>query len=114
MVRVIDYAKRANKAGETFYSLILQGGVELILSQETGRYYASAKRASITSTFDEQTCKSLIGSELPGSIQKIKCEEYEFIQPETGEVMTLNHRWQYSKEGETIEEVVFEDAVVTA
>ena len=114
MVRIIDFAERTNSAGEKFYSLILQGGVEMVMSQETGRYYATAKRASITSTFDEDTCKSLIGSELPGSVQKVKCDEYEFVQPETGEVMTLNHRWQYSKEGETIEEVVFEDAVVTA
>ena len=103
MVRIIDYAERQNSAGEKFYSLILQGGVEMVLSQETGRYYATAKRASITSTFDEQTCKSLIGSELPGSVQKVKCE-----------VMTLNHRWAYAKEGETVEEVIFEGEPVTA
>ena len=114
MVRIIDYAERTNSAEEKFYSLILQGGVEMVKSKETGRYYAMAKRASITSTFDEETCKSLIGSELPGSIQKQQCEPYEFTNPETVEVLQLNHRWVYVKEGETVEDAVFEEQVVTA
>ena len=114
MVRIIDFAERKNSAGEKFYSLILQGGVEMVMSQETGRYYATAKRASITSTFDEETCKSLIGSELPGSVQKHKCDPYEYVNQETGEVVQLEHRWVYCKEGETVEEAVFEGEVATA
>ncbi len=114
MVRVTNYAERQNSAGETFYSLILQGGIEMVLSKETGQFYATAKRASITSTFDEETCKSLIGSELPGSIQKHKCDPFEYIVPETGEIMNLDHRWVFVKEGETVEEAVFEGDVVTA
>ena len=114
MVRIIDYAERTNSAQEKFYSLILQGGLEMVKSQETGRYYATAKKASITSTFDEATCKSLIGSDIPGSIQKQKCEPFEFVNSDTGEVMKLDHRWVYVKEGETIEEAVFEGQVMTA
>ena len=79
MVRIVDFAERTNSDGETFYALILQGSLEMVLSSETGHYYATAKRASITSTFDEETCKSLIGSELPGSIQKVKVDPYTAI-----------------------------------
>ena len=114
MVRIVDFAERTNSDGEKFYALILQGSLDLVVSQETGRYYATAKKASITSTFDEETCRSLIGHELPGSIQKQKCDPYEYVNPETGEILNLEHRWAYSKEGETIEEAVFEDEVVTA
>jgi hypothetical protein len=68
MVKIIDFKKRSNSKGEDFFALILQGGLELVKSQETGRYYATAKTASVTSTFDRETCESLIGSEMPGSI----------------------------------------------
>lgn len=113
MVRISEFKQRENAAGEKFYALILQGGIEMVLSKETGRYYATAKKASITSTFDEETCKSLIGTELPGSIQKHKCEPYEFANPETGEIISLDHRWVFVKEGETVEEAVLEGDVVT-
>lgn len=114
MVRIVDFAERKNSEGETFYALILQGGLEMVMSQETGRYYATAKKASITSTFDVDTCRSLIGQELSGSIQKVKCDPYEYVNPETGEIVKMNHRWAYCKEGETVEEAVFEGDPVTA
>lgn len=113
MVRIIDFAERKNSAGENFYALILQGGVEMVKSQETGNFYATAKKTSITSTFDEDTCRSLIGSEMPGSVQKQKCEPFEYVNPESGEILQLEHRWVYCKEGETVEEAVFEGEVAT-
>jgi len=57
MVTIVDYSQRKNSEGKDFYSLILQGGIEMVKSKETDRYYATAKRCSITSTFDESTCK---------------------------------------------------------
>lgn len=111
MVTVVDCALRTNKKGEEFITLILQSGLEMIKSQATGQYYATAKRAFIPSTFDEATCKAFIGEKIDGSIQKVPCEPYEFTIPETGEAITLNHRWTYLKEGETIEEAVFEGKV---
>ena len=115
MVRVTNYAERENSAGEKFYSLILQGtGIEMVKSQETGRFYATSKQASVTSTFDEETCKSLIGEEITGSIKKLETDPYEFTIPDTGEVVVLNHRWQYLPEGDTMEEIVFEGKPVGA
>jgi len=106
MVRIVDYLKRTNSEGNEFFILKLQGGLEMVKSKETGNYYATAKTASITSTFTEEVCQSLIGQELPGSIQKITCEPYEYTIKDTGEVITLTHRWEFRKEGDTMEEIV--------
>lgn len=112
MVTIVDFVKRQNKEGEEFNALILQSGIELVKSQETGKFYATAKKASITSTFDDAMCQSLIGTQIPGSVQRVETEPYEFTVRDTGEVLTLNHRWQYAKEGETIEEKVIADSNV--
>ena len=106
MVKIVDYSIRKNSAGEEFCALILQGGLEMVKSKETGNFYATAKKASITSTFSEDQCKDLIGQELPGSIRKIPCEAFEFTIKDTGEVVSLEHRWEYRPEGDTMEEVV--------
>jgi hypothetical protein len=112
MVKIIDFVKRQNKDGEEFNALIIQGGLEMVKSNQTGRYYATAKKASVTSTLDDLTCKELIGEKIPGSVQKVECEPYEFTLKETGEVVTLNHRWMYLKEGETMEEKIIADSKV--
>ena len=108
MVRIVDYVKRQNSEGEEFFLLVLQGGLQVVKSQESGRCYATVKRANLPTTFDENTCKSLIGEEIPGSIVKVETESYEYTNPETGEIMTLSHRWEYVKESENIAEVVFD------
>jgi len=108
MVTIVDYRKRQRKSGEEFFALILQGGVEFVLSKETGRFYATAKKASMSCTFDEQTCKSLVGSQFPGSVQKLKCDPYEYLVEDTGKVLNLEHRWVYTKEDEPAEQPVHE------
>ena len=113
MVTIVDHTKRKNLKGEEFNALILQSGIELVKSRETGRYYATAKRTSIPSTFDDATCQSLIGTQIPGSIQRVESEPYLFTVQSTGEVLTLNHRWVYLKEGETVEEKVIADSKVS-
>ena len=113
MVTIVNFVKRTNRDGKEFNALILQGGIDLVKSQETSRWYATAKRASITSTFDGATCQNLIGQQIPGSIQKVSCEPYEFVVKDTGEILTLTHRWVYAKEGETFEEKVISDSKVS-
>ena len=85
--------------------MILQDGLQLVKSKETGNYYATAKETSITSTFTEEVAKSMIGSEIPGTIQKVTCDPYEYTIKDTGEVINLEHRWQFFPEGVTPEEV---------
>ena len=108
MVIVKDFAVRQAKDGREFIALILQGGLSLVQSQKTGNYYATVKQCSIPSTFDEETAKSFIGERLPGSVQRMSCESYEWTNRDTGEVIELSHRWVYVPEGATLEEAVFE------
>ena len=102
MVTIVDFVKRQNKEGQEFNALILQGGIELVKSRETEAWYATAKKASITSTFDDAMCQSLIGTQIPGTVQRIECEPYEFTLKDTGEILELTHRWVYLKEGEVL------------
>ena len=88
MVTISGYNERINKEGKPFYALTVQGGLEMVLSEETGRYYATAKQASVTSTFDEKTCQGLVGTKLPGKISRVKCDPFEYTIRETGEIIT--------------------------
>ena len=95
MVKIVNYHAVEDSNGETFYSLSIQGGVELVQSQETGNFYATARKTRITSTFDENTCIGLIGTELPGKIVKVDCEPFEYVVPDSGEVILLEHTYRY-------------------
>jgi hypothetical protein len=95
MVRIVNYQKRTTEEGKEFFTLELQGGVEIVKSQETGKLYMTARKANMSCTFDELTCQSLIGTELPGSVRKVECEAYEYTIKETGEIITLSHRYEY-------------------
>ncbi len=108
MLTIVDYKQRENSAGEKFFALIVQNGVELVKSNQSGRFYATARNASIPSTFDENTCKQLIGTQINGSIQRVECEPYDYTIPESGEVIQLNYRHEYVEEGATVEENVFQ------
>ncbi len=41
----------------------------------------------------------MIGTQIPGSIEKQECEPYEYVVQETGEEIILSHRWVYLPEG---------------
>jgi len=76
MVTIVDYRISKNADGESFVSLILEGDLTMIQSKETGSWYATNKRCSITSTFDEARVGKLIGRELAGSIIREECDPY--------------------------------------
>jgi hypothetical protein len=98
MVRIINFKKRETEDGKEFFVLELQGGIEMVKSKETGKFYVTARKASISSTFDELTCQALIGTELPGKVEKVNCEPYEYTIKDTGEVIVLTHRFDYVEE----------------
>lgn len=112
MVTIVDYAVRTRSDGTQFFALVLQGGIELVKSKQTDRFYATVKKASIPSTFDEATCKASIGQQFPGTVQKQSCEPYTYTVKETGEMLELNYRWAYLPEGATLEEAIFEGELV--
>lgn len=99
MVRIVGFKECSSLEGKSFISLVLQGGIELIHSAN-GNLYATARKTSVASTFDEETCKSLIGSELPGKIEKVECEPYEYTVQQTGEILVLNYRYLFVAEDE--------------
>ena len=108
MVQVVNYALRTTKEGREFYVLILQGGLSLVQSRQTGNFYATVKQCSIPSTFDANTAKQMIGERVPGSVQKKECEPYEFTSKTTGEILSLDYRWVYVPEGSPVEDAIFE------
>jgi len=95
MVTVIDYSLRESKDGKSFVSLKLEGDPEFIQSLQTGKFYLTAKRCSVTSTFTEESAKSLIGKKMRGSIVRMECESYDYTVPETGEIISLAHTYEY-------------------
>lgn len=105
MVRIVNYNERNSEDGSTFYALEIQGGLEFVKSQETGNFYATARKSSITSTFDEETCKALIGTEIPGIIVKQECDPYEYTIKETGEKITLTHKYSYIPDAPSDKEI---------
>jgi len=106
MVQIVDYRINKNSEGEEFVSLILEGDLTMVQSKETGSWYATAKRASITSTFTEERAKKLIGKELPGLIEKVDCDPYLYTT-EAGEEIELSHSWDYNPNPVSVEEEVF-------
>lgn len=95
MVTIKNYKTIKREDGEQFHALILEGGIEPVLSQKTGRTYFTVRSATVATTFGEETCKSAIGSTFPGVIKKIDCEPYDYTVKDTGEIIELSHRWEY-------------------
>lgn len=112
MVTVIDYQKKQNSEGKEFFVLILQGDMEFVKSKETGNFYATARKASISSTFTEDVCRSLIGKTMPGCIVKQTTEPYNVVNKETGELVELNHRYGYAPDENNLEKAIFSNEPV--
>jgi len=106
MVTIIGHEKRKNSEDQSFNVLILQGDVEPVISGTTGKPYLTARKTSVPCTFDDKTAKKLVGRTLPGKIERLSCEEYEYEIPGSKEKIILSHTYQYSAEPSGIEEVV--------
>ena len=98
MVTIVGYRLAKNKDEKQFIALELQGDIEMVQSLETGAFYATARKASVTSTFSEQTAKGLIGTKMPGIIRRVQSEPYDYTVAETGEVIKLAHKYEYQPE----------------
>ncbi|MEO5583160.1 MAG: hypothetical protein ABIR66_10740 [Saprospiraceae bacterium] len=96
MVTVSSYAVRQNQEGESYVVLILNGDLEFIRSQKTGNFYATTKKCTISCTLSEQMAAAQTGKQIPGRIIKKDCDPYDYVIPDTGEVIKLNHRWVYA------------------
>lgn len=110
MVQIVNYRECNKDDGSKFYLLEIQGGVEMVKSKSTGQFYATAKKAYISSTFNETTCKGLIGTQMQGNIVKKEVASYTYIVKETGDEITLTHKWVFEpKSSNSIEKLFSED-----
>jgi hypothetical protein len=99
MVTITNYFERIRKDGTKFIALEISGGVELVQSNNTNNFYATLRKTSIPSTFDETIAKGLIGTQLKGNVIRIQVDPYDFIDKRTGEVIKLQHSYSYQPEG---------------
>lgn len=98
MVTVIDYKECVSQEGRSFNAILVQGGLSVAISKETGNPYLTANKMLLSTTFNKQVCQSLIGTTLPGDILKVPCPDYVYQNKETGEMVTLSHKCQYVAE----------------
>jgi hypothetical protein len=95
LVTITNFYEVEKQDGTKFVSIELTGSVELIQSQTSGRWYATVRRCRIPSTFDINTAKAMIGQRIDGDIVKVIVPAYDYTNPRTGEVMTLQHSFSY-------------------
>lgn len=114
MVTIIDFKTFTKDNGENFYGLVVQGGIEATRSLQSGTMYFTAKTATVPTTFNEATCKSLIGTTLDGSVKKVECDSYDYTIKDTGEIIQLSHRYEYITNEEEIlhKNLISEEVVV--
>jgi hypothetical protein len=102
MVTIVDYKAFQKENGEKFYSLIIQGGIEAVKSQQTGKTYFTTKTVNVPTTFDAPTCQSLIGNKIDGCVKKVETDPYEYTVKETGEIIVLTYNYEYVSEEDFI------------
>lgn len=95
MVTIKSLTKRQTKDGRDFLTMELVGGVEMVQSSSTGKFYATVRKCSVPATFDESIGSGLIGTTLPGQIVRVESDPYEYVNPSTGEVVILHHSYAY-------------------
>lgn len=95
MVKIVDYKSIIKDNGDEFFALTLKGGLEAVKSRVTGKTYFTVRTVNVPCTFNEETCKTVIGTEIEGSIIKIPCESYSYVIQDTGEEIELNYRFEF-------------------
>ena len=96
MLTVTVFKNHVSKEGKEYLTLEIQGGLEMVQSQNTGRFYATVRKNFMTATFGEEVAKSLIGQQVPGQNIRTEVDPYNYTIESTGEVVTLSHRWSYA------------------
>ena len=79
MVIVSDYLEKINsKTNKPFVLLELSGGLELVQSQNTGKFYATSRKCRIPSTFNADVAKLMVGQQIDGDIVRVESDPYEY------------------------------------
>ena len=97
MVQVLEVLERTNSvSGNTFRIVIVGNDAQVVFSKE-GNARIDAVKSGIPSNLPIEALQALIGSKLPGKIERQECEPYTFTGSD-GEEVTLDYRWQYVAE----------------
>lgn len=113
MVTIVDYKTYQSEDGKEFYALEVQGGIEMVQSKESGRNYLTARKAMVSCTFNKATCESLKGTQIDGIIKRVEVEPYTYTVENTGEEITLSHRYEFmSEEQEVVKDNLIEEEFV--
>jgi len=97
MVKIIDAQTRVNsKTKEEYNVIVLLGDVQVLNSKSSGKFYLTAKRVTLPTTLDQNQAKELVGTTLPGVIEKVDCPEYEIKMPTSNKKVKITHTFQYS------------------
>jgi len=99
MVTVTGYNIRQNKSGENFIALELTGSLEIVQSENTGKFYATVRKCSIPSTFEEPIAQMMVGSKLQGEVVRVSCDPYDYTVKRTGETISLAYSYAYQPAG---------------
>lgn len=100
MVIVSDYIEKVSSTtGDLFVLLELSGGIELVQSQNTGKFYATSRKCRIPSTFSADVAKLMVGQQIDGDVVRVETEPYEYINKVTGEMIVLAHSYAYRPKG---------------
>jgi len=102
MVTIVDYKTYQKEDGTDFQVLIVQGGIEAVKSKASKKTYLTARKANLPCTFNAITCETLLGTQMPGSVHRIEVEPYQYLIPESGEMITLSHHYEYLDDEETV------------
>ena len=96
MVQVLEVVERTSSTGNTFRVVIVGSDAQVVFSKD-GKPRVDSVKAGIPSNLPTEALRGLIGSKLPGKIEKEECEPYTFTGS-NGEDITLDYRWQYVAE----------------
>jgi len=97
MLKVIDAKTRVNsKTNEEYNIVVLLGNVEIQKSQSSGKFYLASKTISIPTTLTLNEAKQLIGTSIPGKIEKVDCAEYLVPVPNSNKKLKITHTFSYS------------------
>jgi hypothetical protein len=101
MVKIVGYKKKRNESGNKFLVLNLEGELTFNRSAETGAVFASALKTNVVANMSEDSCKALIGTEIPGCIKKIQTEPYQYVTP-NGETKLLDYKFEFFPEEQEV------------
>lgn len=97
MVTIVEVAERTAANGNVFCSVMVAGDASVHMNAE-GKASLVALKASIPSNLPKDVLEGMIGNKLPGKVERVETEPYQWVNPNTGEEITLSHTYKYSPE----------------